>query len=116
MAASIDNDLKELLQKFDQRFDKLENKFEQRFDKLENTFEQKLEKLDNKLDKVSEDITFVKVDLATVKTKLEAIDERVNKIEGSQKNQIWSLITIIATAILGILVAGGRILFFTPKA
>jgi tetrahydromethanopterin S-methyltransferase subunit G len=100
MSVSIETDLKEIL----------------------GRFEQKLDKFEQKLDKVAADVVDLKVDMATVKTKLDGIDKRVDgldkqigEIKNSQRNQIWALIGILLTAILGILAAGSKILFFSTN-
>jgi hypothetical protein len=43
-----------------------------------NKFEQKLDKLDGKLDKLSEDVTILKVGQAEIKGEIKAIDERLS--------------------------------------
>lgn len=83
MSVSIESDLKEILSRFEQ-----------------------------KLDKVAEDVGTLKIGVAKIETKLESLDKRLEKVEDSQKAQVWTLIGILATAVLGILVAGARILFF----
>jgi tetrahydromethanopterin S-methyltransferase subunit G len=83
MSVSIESDLKEILSRFEQ-----------------------------KLDKVAEDVGILKIGTAKIETKLDSLDKRLEKVEDSQKAQVWTLIGILATAVLGILVAGARILFF----
>ena len=81
------------------------------------------QKLDNLQKEVSESRTETKVAIAEVKGEIKAldqklsgeiksIDQRLKNVETSQKNQAWTLIGILATAVLGILAAGGKILFF----
>jgi predicted nucleic acid-binding Zn-ribbon protein len=43
-----------------------------------NKFEQKLDKIDGKLDKLSEDVTMLKVGQAEIKGEIKAIDERLS--------------------------------------
>jgi tetrahydromethanopterin S-methyltransferase subunit G len=83
MSVSIESDLKEILSRFEQ-----------------------------KLDKVAEDVGILKIGTAKIETKLDSLDKRLEKVEDSQKAQVSTLIGILATAVLGILVAGARILFF----
>lgn len=83
MSVSIESDLKEILSRFEQ-----------------------------KLDKVAEDVGTLKIGVVKIETKLDSLDKRLEKVEDSQKAQVWTLIGILATAVLGILVAGARILFF----
>ena len=70
------------------------------------------QKLDNLQKEVSESRTETRVAIAEVKGDIKSIDQRLKNGETSQKNQAWTLIGILATAVLGILVAGGKILFF----
>lgn len=65
--------------------------------------------------KIKEDVSSIDKRLVVVETKLDNMKEQMSDVKVTQKNQIWSLIVILITAVLGILVAGGRILFFTPK-
>ena len=41
--------------------------------------------------------------LIKVETKLESVEKSIDKIEGSQKTQIWSLIGILIAAVGGLL-------------
>ncbi|MBE9170689.1 hypothetical protein IQ238_25295 [Pleurocapsales cyanobacterium LEGE 06147] len=71
MSIQIESDLKEILQRFEQRFDKI----------------------DQKLDKLSEDVTELKVGQARLEGKIEAVDEKLsgqikaldNKVDGLDK-------------------------------
>ena len=63
-------------------------------------------------DNIKEQLSEIK---GSQKAQISEIKEQLSEIKGSQKAQIWTLIGILATAIMGILVAGGRILFFMPK-
>ena len=60
-----------------------------------------LEQINQKLDKISDDIKDLSVDMATVKTEVSAIKEDVKEIKGSQKAQIWTLIGLLGTAVVG---------------
>ena len=42
------------------------------------------------------------IKLATVETKLTGLEGQVRELGGTQKNQLWSLIVIVAGALLGI--------------
>ena len=66
---------------------------------------QELKSINNRLEKIEVDITEIKTNQSNVK-------EQIGEIKGSQKAQIWALIVILATSLLGILVAVGKILFF----
>ena len=60
---------------------------------------------------VSTDLSQV---LSQINQKLDNLQKEVSesRTETNQKNQAWTLIGILATAVLGILVAGGKIFFF----
>lgn len=63
----IESDLKDILNKFDQKLDKLSDDFSQKFDKL-----------DGKLDKLSDDLTDLKVGQAKLEGKIEVVDEKLS--------------------------------------
>lgn len=93
----IESDLKEILNKLDQKLDNIENKFEQ------------------KLDNLQKDVTDINLRLTKVETKLDARFEDIKEIKGSQKAQIWTLIGVLITAVGGFVVAVGRAVFsFNP--
>jgi t-SNARE complex subunit (syntaxin) len=94
MTISIEQDLKDVLNKIEQKFDKIE----QKFDKIE----QKFDKMDGKMDALSKDVTEVKISLAKLTEKAEATDKDVKELKNTQKAQIWSLIIIVLTAVLGL--------------
>jgi hypothetical protein len=79
MSVTIEQDLKEYLTKFDQRFDRLE---------------QKLEIMNNRL-------TNLEVGQARLEEKIDSLEKDTKELKGSQKAQIWTLIGILGTALLG---------------
>jgi tetrahydromethanopterin S-methyltransferase subunit G len=93
----IESDLKEILNKFEQKLDNMENKFDQ------------------KLDNLQKDVTDINLRLTKVETKLDNTVEDIKEIKGSQKAQIWTLIGVLITAVGGFVVAVGRSVFsFNP--
>jgi tetrahydromethanopterin S-methyltransferase subunit G len=93
----IESNLKEILNKLDQKLDNIDNKFEK------------------KLDNLQKDVTDINLRLTKVETKLDSTVEDIKEIKGSQKAQIWTLIGVLITAVGGFLVAVGRSLFsFNP--
>jgi prefoldin subunit 5 len=84
MSVTIEQDLKEYLDRFEQKLDKLDEKFEQKLDKLE----QKIDKLDEKVDKLS-------IEMATVKTKLDGLDKRMENQEFLSRGVLIGLIVAI---------------------
>jgi chromosome segregation ATPase len=105
----IETDLKEILVRFEQRFDKIDNKLEALNDKVD----EKLEDFNNKIDQKLEALNDLRVEVATLTTKFEALQEDIQEIKGSQRAQIWTLIGILITAVFGFLVAIGKYAFFS---
>jgi peptidoglycan hydrolase CwlO-like protein len=84
MSITIEQDLKEYLDRFEQKIDNLDEKFEQKLDKLE----QKIDKLDEKVDKLS-------IEMATVKTKIDGLDKRMENQEFLSRGVLIGLIVAI---------------------
>lgn len=79
---------------------------------IEQDLKEVLNSINQKLDNLQKDVTDIKIELATFQgevkgdiksldEKVTTLDKRVEKIENSQKNQIWALIGILGTALLG---------------
>ena len=104
----IESDLKEILNKLDQKLDNIDKKFEQKLDHIDQKFEQKF-------DHLQKDVTDINLRLTKVETKLDSTVEDIKEIKGSQKAQIWTLIGVLITAVGGFIVAVGRSVFsFNP--
>jgi chromosome segregation ATPase len=101
----VTTDLSKILEQINQKLDNLDQKFETKLDNLEQKFETKLDNLDKKfetkLDNLSENVKSLSVDMATVKTELGALKDDVKEVKGSSKAQIWTLIGILGTAVVG---------------
>jgi septal ring factor EnvC (AmiA/AmiB activator) len=104
----IDNLQKDVNQKFDsfqkdfnQKFESLQKDFNQKFESLQKDFNQKFDKLDERLNKLE-------VGQAKLTEKVEGIDNRLKSVEGTQKNQVWTLIILLASAIA---TAGWKVFF-----
>lgn len=67
-----------------------------------------IQSVDRKLDTFQKDVTDVKIGLATLTEKVDSMDNRLIKVEGTQSNQIWTLITLLS----GSLIAVGFLAFF----
>jgi predicted nuclease with TOPRIM domain len=89
MSVTIEQDLKEYLAKFDQRFDRLE---------------QKLEKIDNRLTNLEVGQARLEEKVDSLEKDIESVKEDTKELKGSQKAQIWTLIGILGTALLGTVV------------
>ncbi|OKH23794.1 hemolytic enterotoxin [Hydrococcus rivularis NIES-593] len=73
MSLTIEQDLKEYLDRFEQKLDKLE---------------QKIDKVDEKVDKLN-------IDMATVKTKIDGLDKRMENQEFLSRGVLIGLIVAI---------------------
>jgi prefoldin subunit 5 len=82
---------------------------------IESDLKEILNKLDQKLDHLQKDVTDINLRLTKVETKLDSTVEDIKEIKGSQQAQIWALIGVLITAVGGFLVAVGRSFFsFSP--
>ena len=72
--------------------------------------EEVLKRMDNKLDTIQKDVLDLKVGVATLTEKVESMDKQLEKVEGTQKNQVWALIVLLASAIA---TAGARLFFIS---
>jgi predicted nuclease with TOPRIM domain len=75
---------------------------------IESDLKEILNKIDEKLDNLQKDVTDINLRLTKVETKLDSTVEDIKEIKGSQKAQIWTLIGILITAVGGFVVAVGR--------
>ena len=108
MAIQIESDLKEILERIEKRFDKVDEKFaklDERFDKIDERFQ----KLDDKIDGIDKRLIKVETKLDEgITPRLDALNEQVKEIKSSQQAQIWTLIGILFTAVAGFLIAVGK--------
>ncbi len=56
--------------------------------------------IERKLDNLQKDVTDIKISVARLDERTENIDKRLDKVETSQKNQIWALIGILGTGVI----------------
>ena len=78
--------------------------------KILDQINQNLKETNQKLESIQKDVTVLQVDMATVKTEIAGLKQDIQEIKGSQKAQIWALITILATAV------GGTVIRFALAA
>ncbi|BFM40736.1 hypothetical protein [Synechocystis sp. LKSZ1] len=97
MSTIIETDLKDILAKFDQRFDRLE---------------QRLDRIDADLTDLKVSQTKLDGNLIRIEEKMDTLDQRVQRLEDNQNKQIWALIL----AILGALITATIRFGFFPKA
>ena len=55
--------------------------------------------VNQKFDKIDERLNKLEVGQAKLTEKVEGIDNRLKSVEGTQKNQVWTLIILLASAI-----------------
>ncbi|GCA93820.1 phosphomannomutase [Microcystis aeruginosa 11-30S32] len=76
-------------------------RIEGKIDNLQKDVTQKFDKIDERLNKLE-------VGQAKLTEKVEGIDNRLKSVEGTQKNQVWTLIILLASAIA---TAGWKVFF-----
>ena len=112
----IDNNHKEINQKIDnnqkemrQEIKDINQKIDNNHTEVKQEIEEFKKDVNDKLDKVNERLTHLEVGQATLTEKVGNMDTRLQNVEGTQKNQIWTLIVLVAGAII----TGAAKLFFT---
>ncbi|MDJ0660993.1 MAG: DUF1515 family protein [Crocosphaera sp.] len=70
--------------------------------RIEDKLDSNHKELSKKIDKQSEEIGDIKVELVEIKAEVKNLNKDVTDLKGSTKAQIWTLIGILATAILGL--------------
>lgn len=106
MSTVTDNDLRELK-------DLINSKFEQ----FDRKIEQVKEKIDSKFEKVFEEFTAVKVDIATLKEGQNNLNNRLNETKEALGKRLDNLEFIARSMVIGILLAllSGVIKFLYPN-
>ena len=59
-----------------------------------------LMRIEGKIDSLQKDVTDLKVGQGVLTGKVEGIENRLNSLEGNQKYQVWTLIVLLAGAIV----------------
>ena len=72
-----------------------------------NRFEQKLDNLQKDVTELKIGQTEIKGDVKRLDSDISTLKENIQEIKGSQKAQIWTLISILITAVGGFIVAVG---------
>ncbi|REJ57744.1 MAG: polyhydroxyalkanoate biosynthesis repressor PhaR [Microcystis aeruginosa DA14] len=62
--------------------------------------EGKIDKIDERLTKVEIGLTDLKGDIKVLDEKIEGMENRLISVEGTQKNQVWTLIILLGSAII----------------
>jgi peptidoglycan hydrolase CwlO-like protein len=114
----ITTDLSTVLERIDQRLESLEKELSDFRTESKVAIESlkgdikgvqgEIKALDTKVNGLKEE---VKGDIKALDTKVNGLKEDIKEIKGSQKNQIWSLIVLAFTAVLGTIGALARVFF-----
>ena len=100
----IRQEIKEINQKIDSNHKEVNEKIDSNYKEIKQDIEEFQKDVDKRLNNLE-------VGLGTLTEKVEGMDKRLQNVEGTQKNQIWALIVIVASAII----TGGVKLFFTTN-
>ena len=68
---------------------------------VETDLKEVLTEISKQLEKMSDRLGRLETGQARIEEKLDSLDKRVEKLEGSQNRQIWTLIGIVETALVG---------------
>ena len=72
---------------------------------IETDLKEILNKIETKLDKLGDDVSQIKTQLAVVQSNQDNFKEKLSEINDTQRNQIWSLITILTGTLISITIA-----------
>ena len=72
---------------------------------IETDLKEILNKIETKLDKLGDDVSQIKTQLAVVQSNQDNFKEKLSEINSTQRNQIWSLITILTGTLISITIA-----------
>ncbi|WP_017296195.1 hypothetical protein [Geminocystis herdmanii] len=84
MSTVTDNDLRELKDLINSKFEQVDRKFEQidrKIEQVDRKIEQGNEKIDSKFEKVFEELTTIKVDIATLKEGQNGLGKRLDNLD-----------------------------------
>ncbi len=68
---------------------------------IETELREVLSQISQKLEKIDDRLGRLETSQARIEEKLDGLDKRVEKLEDSQSKQIWTLIGIVGTALVG---------------
>jgi predicted nuclease with TOPRIM domain len=71
---------------------------------IETDLKDILAKIDTHLEKIDDRLSRLETGQARVEEKLDSLGNRVEKLEGSQSKQVWTLIGIIGTTVIGVVI------------
>lgn len=71
---------------------------------VETDLKEILTKIDHRLEKIDDRLGRLETGQVRVEEKLESLNTRVGQLEGSQSKQVWTLIGIIGTTVIGVVI------------
>ena len=71
---------------------------------IETDLKDILAKIDNNLEKIDDRLSRLETGQVRVEEKLNSLNSRVENLEGSQSKQVWTLIGIIGTTVIGVVI------------
>ncbi|GBF82636.1 hemolytic enterotoxin [Aphanothece sacrum] len=95
MSVTIESDLKEILNKFDQKLDKLDSKIDKLSENVDRKIDQLSQDVDQKFNKLSEDVNSVKVSVVRLEEKVEGLSKRAESQEFVSRGVLIGLIVAI---------------------
>ncbi|WP_107667389.1 DUF1351 domain-containing protein [Cyanothece sp. BG0011] len=107
----IDSNHKEIRQEIKEINQKIDSNYKEVNDKIDSNHKEIKEEIKEFQKDVDKRLNNLEVGQGTLTEKVESIDKRLQNVEGTQKNQIWALIVIVAGAII----TSGAKLFFTAN-
>jgi chromosome segregation ATPase len=107
----VTTELTQVLEQINRKLDKIDGKFEVKFDALQKEVTDFRSESRVAIEQIKGDIKVIDEKVNGLKTEVSNLKEDVKELKGSQKAQIWSLIVLAFTAVLGIIGALARVLF-----
>ncbi len=105
----IDSNQKEIRQEIKEINQKIDSNHKEVNEKIDSNYKEIKQDIEELQKDVNKRLNNLEVGQVALTKKVESIDTRLQNVEGTQKNQIWALIVIVAGAII----TGGAKLFFT---
>ena len=68
--------------------------------------------IDSKLGKINDRLNVIEVSQARLEEKFDAQEKIVTELKGSQNKQIWALIGLAFTAVVGLVIGLGKFIFY----
>jgi len=79
---------------------------------LKDLINSKFEQVDRKFEKVFEELTNIKVDIATLKSDVNGINKRLDSVENRLNTVTLGVFGIIGVLVTGLLTFVGKVVFF----